>query len=74
MATALGQGTQDAQLFFHAGMIERALGHRTIAASHLSRALAINPRFHPTQPDEARAALASLGVDSLHTVPAGGAR
>ena len=61
MAKALGQGTEDAQLFFHAGMIERALGHRAVAAERLARALAINPRFHPTQPAEARAALASLG-------------
>lgn len=48
--TALQQGTQDAQLFFHAGMIEHALGHDDIARAHLTRAHAINPSFHPVQP------------------------
>lgn len=62
MATAMREGTQDAQLFFHAGMIEQALGHQEIARSHLTRALAINPTFHPTQPAEARAVLAVNGA------------
>ena len=60
MAVALGQGTQDALLFYHAGMIERAAGHPGPARVFLSRALALNPYFHPTQPDSARAALAAL--------------
>lgn len=68
MAEALREGTQDAMLFYHAGMIERALGHVELARAHLTRALAINPSFHPTQPAEARAALVVLeggGGDSL---------
>ncbi len=60
MMTALGQNTQDALLFYHAGMIERALGHRPAAQQQLERALAVNPYFHPTQPDTARVTLAEL--------------
>ena len=54
---ALAAGTRDAALHFHAGMIERALGDERAAREHLSRALEINPRFHPEQADVARAAL-----------------
>lgn len=60
MAAALRMGTQDATLFFHAGMIERALGNNDAAREHLSRALKINPHFHPTHPRLARATLKSL--------------
>jgi len=63
MALALKEGTRDAQLFFHAGMIEQALGHREIARAHLTRALAVNPYFHPTQPAIARATLAELAPE-----------
>jgi len=44
---ALGLGTQDAKLFYHAGMIYRALGANNKAAQLLSRAIDINPHFHP---------------------------
>ena len=60
MKLAMREGTQDAQLFFHSGMIERALGHDDIAAAQLTRALAVNAWFHPTQPAVARATLAEL--------------
>ncbi|MEP6619604.1 MAG: hypothetical protein ABJE47_09820 [bacterium] len=60
MQKALREGTQDAQLFFHAGVIAQALGHVDVARDRLTRALAVNPAFHPTQPSEARAILASL--------------
>ena len=60
MAQALREGTQDAQLFYHAGEIERALGHADAARAHLTRALAVNPYFHPTQPAIARATLSAL--------------
>ncbi|MGH7547995.1 MAG: tetratricopeptide repeat protein, partial [Gemmatimonadales bacterium] len=58
MTQALRMGTRDAVLFFHAGMIERALGNRAAARRYLREALAINPLFHPTYPAVARAALA----------------
>lgn len=61
MSQALREGTQDAQLFYHAGEIERALGNADAARAHLARALAVNPYFHPTQPALARSALAALG-------------
>lgn len=60
MATAMSLGSEDAMLFYHAGMIQRALGNTGEARSLLERALAINPFWHPTQPDVARGILRSL--------------
>ncbi len=60
MRQALALGTRDAMLFYHAGMIERALGDTNAARQHLSAALAINPYWDPFHPAEARAALDSL--------------
>jgi tetratricopeptide (TPR) repeat protein len=60
MRHALALGTRDASLFFHAGMIEAALGRRADARRHLETALAINPRWHPFQPAEAKQVLARL--------------
>ncbi|MGH7539061.1 MAG: hypothetical protein ACREMF_10515, partial [Gemmatimonadales bacterium] len=60
MAKALALGTEDALLFYHMGMIERALGQRVSARRYLSRALASNPSFHPTLVAHARAALEAL--------------
>jgi tetratricopeptide (TPR) repeat protein len=60
MARALALGTQDAMLHYHAGMIDLATGDTAAARSHLERALAINPSWHPTQPARARAVLDSL--------------
>jgi tetratricopeptide (TPR) repeat protein len=45
MKHALAQHTEDAQLFYHAGMIERALGNAEAARSYLGQAVAMNPRF-----------------------------
>ena len=61
MNHALSQNTEDAQLFYHAGMIERALGNDGQARIHLDRALGLNPQFSATQASVARAALVSLG-------------
>lgn len=58
---ALAQHTEDAQLFYHAGMIERALGDTALARAYLGRALTMNPRFSATQAPVARAALDALG-------------
>lgn len=60
MKQAMRLGTQDAMLYYHAGMIARAGGDNALARSYLERALHINPRFHPTQPREARGILASM--------------
>lgn len=44
---AMKWGTPDAELDFHAAMIERALGEHPSARRHLARALGRNPAFHP---------------------------
>jgi tetratricopeptide (TPR) repeat protein len=60
MRHALQLGTRDASLFYHAGMIEAALGRRGDARRYLETALAINPHWHPYQPVEARQVLGRL--------------
>lgn len=57
---ALGFGTVEATFFYHAGMIERALGDTAAARRHLERALEVNRYFHPAHPATARAVLDSL--------------
>ncbi|HEY4955621.1 MAG TPA: hypothetical protein VII02_12135 [Gemmatimonadaceae bacterium] len=64
MTRARHLGTRDAMLFYHAGMIERALGQRNRAQYFLQEALDINPAFHPSQPREIRAVLDSLDRES----------
>jgi tetratricopeptide (TPR) repeat protein len=61
MAEALRLATRDARLFFHAGMIHKALGDTDRARDFLARALMLNPRFHPLQAEVAARALAELG-------------
>lgn len=60
MRAALQLNTQDARLFYHAGMIEQALGQRDMAAKHLKHALDLNPQFDPLQAPLARRALDKL--------------
>lgn len=60
MKDALRLGTQDARLFYHAGMIARAAGENAAAIRHLTRALELNPHFDPLQSKIARAALEGL--------------
>jgi tetratricopeptide (TPR) repeat protein len=55
---ALRLGTQDAKLFYHAGMVARAAGDRATAKEYLQRALKLNPRFDPRQSQVAKQALA----------------
>ena len=47
MSRAMQLGTEDAMLFYHAGMIDRALGNTDAAAAELQRAAAIDPYFRP---------------------------
>ena len=61
MKSALKLGTQDAMLFYHAGMIEHSLGNNATAKTYLQKALTVNPHFHPAQPDEVRSLLKSMG-------------
>ncbi|MEO6525866.1 MAG: tetratricopeptide repeat protein [Gemmatimonadaceae bacterium] len=60
IATALAQGTQDATLFYHAGMIARAAGDPAAARDYLQRALTIAPTFDYAAPAIARAVLDTL--------------
>ena len=60
MASALAQGTQDAMLFYHAGMIERAARQPGRARMFLEKALAVSDAFAPMHPATARAVLDSL--------------
>jgi len=60
MTEARRLGTQDAMLFYHEGMIDRALGENTRARYFLTKALELNPKFHPTRPREIRAVLDSI--------------
>src|SRR6266498_375752 len=56
---ALRLGTQDARLFYHAGMIARSTGDGTSARNFLNRALQLNPQFDALQAQVARKALES---------------
>jgi tetratricopeptide (TPR) repeat protein len=57
---ALAQGTQDALLFYHAGMIYAGLGRADDARSYLQQALDLNPHFDLLQAQRARATLEQL--------------
>jgi tetratricopeptide (TPR) repeat protein len=60
MQEAMKLGTQDARLFFHAGMICQRLGETAQARVYLQRALAMQPRFHIFHADLAARTLAAL--------------
>ena len=60
-AAVLTQGTEDASIAYHAGMIALAAGDSTRARELLSTALALNARFNPTQAPIARRTLDALG-------------
>ncbi len=72
-ARALKFGTRDASLYFHAGMIAAAQNKVALGHAYLSRALEINPAFHPSYPAQARATLARLGSISATQGTARGA-
>ena len=61
MTEALKLGTQDARLFFHAGMIYHQLGDIAKAKTYLQRALTTNPHFHIFHADVAKRTLEGLG-------------
>jgi tetratricopeptide (TPR) repeat protein len=60
MDQALALGTQDARLFYHAGMIAHALRNDEQARTHLEHALAINPHFSVLFADQAQELLKSM--------------
>ncbi len=53
-------GTQDAKLFYHAGMIAQAAGDTAAARKYLQRTLALNPKFNLLQAETCRKTLESL--------------
>ena len=53
-ASALAAGTQDARLWYHAGVIAAALGRTDEARTHLERALALGPALDPVARDRAQ--------------------
>lgn len=60
---ALRLGTQDARLFYHAGMIARAAGDYVSARHYLKRSLTLSPQFDPLQALIAKEALHSSQED-----------
>ena len=60
MEKAMSLGTQDARLYYHAGMIARAMGNDEAARNWLEKALAVNPGFSVLGADEARRTLQML--------------
>ena len=60
IAEALKLGTQDARLFFHAGMIHARLDAIDQAIAYLRQALATNPYFHLFHADVAKQTLQEL--------------
>lgn len=57
---ALELGTPEPGFYYHAGMIERALGQTGQARKHLEKALALNARFDPRQAPLAQTALREI--------------
>lgn len=57
---ALALGTKDAKLFYHAGMIYHSLQVDDKAREYLTRALSINPVFHPVFAQTAEQTLKQL--------------
>jgi len=60
MTRALGSGTRDAKLLYHAGMIKAALGNKGRARELLTDALTLDASFDPLASSLARAALEGL--------------
>ncbi|CAN5305602.1 hypothetical protein BH20ACI1_BH20ACI1_24020 [soil metagenome] len=57
---ALRLGTEDAKLFYHAGMIEKSSGNNKIAVDYLQKAVKLNPSFDILQAETAKLALQDL--------------
>jgi replication-associated recombination protein RarA len=53
--------TRDARIYYHAGMIELALGNRTAAKRLLREAIGLNPGFDIRKAPHAKKTLEELG-------------
>ena len=63
IVAALRFRTADARLYFHAGMIYKAVGQANQARSNLRQALAINPHFQPLLDEVAASEYAALNKE-----------
>ncbi|HEU0020784.1 MAG TPA: tetratricopeptide repeat protein [Dehalococcoidia bacterium] len=70
---AMKLGTQDPNLYYHAGMIHYRLGDREVARRYLEHALDLNPHFSVLYEDHARKALAELQGRAVSPDGLGGA-
>ncbi len=52
--------TKDAQIFYHAGMIEKELGNKKAARGFLQKALELSPNFDILEAEKAKTALADI--------------
>lgn len=59
-AEAMRLQTNNARIFYHAGMIEKELGNRAAAKRFLEKALKLNPAFDLLQAEKAKIALREL--------------
>lgn len=60
IASALATGSQDAALYYHAAAIAEENGDEKAALEYVTRALDLNPSFHPTEAEAAKALSARL--------------
>jgi tetratricopeptide (TPR) repeat protein len=72
VAKALRLGTQDPQIFFHAGMIYHRLGDKRQGKAYLERALAISSHFHVFYAEEARKVLRETSERAESEIRTGG--
>lgn len=63
IVAALRFRTTDARLYFHAGMIYKAVGQTNQARSNLKQALAMNSHFHPLLDEVAASEYAALNKE-----------
>ena len=69
---AMKLGTQDANLYYHAGMIYYSQGNGELARVYLEQALELNPHFSILQGDIARQTLSELGAQLVSFPNKGG--
>ncbi len=60
ISSAMRLKSNDARMLFHAGQIEKALGHTTEAKRLMSQVVKLNPEFDILQADNAKSSLAEL--------------
>lgn len=59
---SLKQGTKDAGIYFHAGMINYKAGNFSDARKYLDLSLKTNPYFDMNSPDQAKAIIKQISL------------